>query len=529
MQSSPTYRARAWLAGGLQAGVVRLDDKLGGSVRRRTVILLACVLGLDSADKGAIGALAAELERTLHINNTQVGLLVTISSLVGAVATLPFGVLTDRTRRTRLLSISIVTWGLAQMASGLAPSFLILLATRVAVGGVTASAAPAVASLTGDLFPAAERGRIYGFILTGELVGAGFGILIAGESAGLLSWRAAFFILAVPSVALAWAIHRFLPEPARGGQSRLEPGAEEIASVEEVEARPLEFEPEVCEEGRSDALVLREVEKQGFRPRESIVLRRNPATLKLWEAVGYVLRIKTNVILIVSSSLGYFFFAGIQTFAVIFLRERYSLGQFSATAILVVVGVGAIGGVLIAGRLADGLISRKKINARLMVGASGYVLASILFVPAILSGSIILALPIYFLAGGALAGPNAPLSAARLDVIPSRMWGRAEGVRTLLQTVLQAVAPLLFGLVSQWPGSGHAGLASGINSAHARISAAASNGLEYTFLIMLVPLGISGVLLLGARRSYPVDVASAGESDRVAARLDGRNTVDFQE
>jgi len=38
---------------------------------------------------------------------------------------------------------------------------------------------PAVASPIGDLFAPAERGRIYAFILTGELVGAGFGIVMA--------------------------------------------------------------------------------------------------------------------------------------------------------------------------------------------------------------------------------------------------------------------------------------------------------------------------------------------------------------
>ncbi|MGH9307377.1 MAG: MFS transporter [Acidimicrobiales bacterium] len=497
--------------------MVRLDSHLGGAVRRRTVILLACILGLDSADKGAIGALAVELERSLHINNTEIGLLVTISSLVGAVATIPSGALTDRTSRTRLLTISILVWGAAQITSGLSISYLMLLLTRLFLGAVTATAAPAVASLTGDLFPAAERGRIYGFIITGELIGAGFGILVAGEFAGLLDWRAAFFILAVPSLALAWALHRFLPEPARGGQSRLEPGAQEIASAEMVAARPDAYEPEAAEEGRSDATVLKEVKEQGFKPKESIVLRRDPAAMNIAEAIRYVLRVKTNVVLIVSGSLGYFFFSGLQTFAILFLRDHYGLGQFSATAILVVVGLGAIVGVLVAGRLADGLIRQGKINARLVVGAAGYVVASILFIPAILSGSILIALPIYVVAGAALAAPNAPLSAARLDVIPSRMWGRAEGVRTLLQTVLQAFAPLLFGVVSQALGSGHAGFASSISSGHTHVSARGSPGLEYTLLIMLVPMAVAGFMLLRARSHYPVDVASAGESDRVAA------------
>lgn len=499
--------------------VDRLTEQVGGAARRRAVLLLASVLALDSADKGAIGALAVELERSLHIGNARLGLLVTVSSLVGAVATVPVGVLTDRTRRTRLLTLSILAWSVAQAMSGLSVSFLMLLLTRLFLGAVTATAGPAVASLTGDLFPAGERGRMYGFILTGELLGAGFGVVVAGEVAGLLGWRAAFFVLALPSLALAWAIWRLLPEPARGGQSRLEQGATEIRSVEQVEAEPERFDPEVCEDepDRDDAVVLAAVESAGYEASEELVLGRDAENMTIWEATRYVLKVRTNVVLIVSSSLGYFFFAGLQTFSIVYLRGRFGLSQSTATALLVLVGTGAIVGVLLSGRLADEMVRGGRIDARLLVGAVGYVAASVLFVPAILIGYVLLALPLFILAGAALAAPNPPLNAARLDVIPSRMWGRAEGIRTVLQTLLQAVAPLLFGLVSAFLGGGGPSLSTGVNGKSPAVSATEARGLEHTFLVMLVPLALSGIWLLRGRRHYPTDVASAGESDRRAA------------
>src|SRR5207247_1119227 len=93
--------------------------------------------------------------------------------------------------------------------------FRSLLVTRMLLGGVTAAAGPLVASLVGDYFAPAERGRIYGYILAGELAGAGFGFAVTGDVA-TLSWRAAFVVLALPAFVLAWFIFR-LPEPARGG------------------------------------------------------------------------------------------------------------------------------------------------------------------------------------------------------------------------------------------------------------------------------------------------------------------------
>src|SRR5205814_10400422 len=107
----------------------------------------------------------------------------------------------------------------AMIWSATGSSFGELLLARVFLGGVTAAAGPLVASLVGDYFPAYERGRIYGYILAGELAGAGVGFAVTGDIAAL-SWRAAFVILALPAFVLAWLVFR-LPEPARGGRDAL--------------------------------------------------------------------------------------------------------------------------------------------------------------------------------------------------------------------------------------------------------------------------------------------------------------------
>ena len=158
--------------GGLGRRLARL---LGGEERTRVILVLAAVLGLSGADAATVGASATELRAGLHINNTDIGLLVAVSSLVGAFATLPFGVLADRVTRTRVLGFTILLWGVAMLWSATASSFTELLWTRLFLGAVTASAGPIVASLVGDWFGSWERGRIYGVILAGEYIGAGFG------------------------------------------------------------------------------------------------------------------------------------------------------------------------------------------------------------------------------------------------------------------------------------------------------------------------------------------------------------------
>ena len=210
----------------------QLTDRLGGPARRRVIVLLGLVLALSAADASSVGAIAAQLQPALGIGTAELGLLVTVSSLVGALAAIPCGVLVDKTRRVNVLAVSIVLWGVAEAVSGFSTSFGMLLLTRLLLGAVTGTAVPAVASLTGDFFPAGERGRIYGYIVAGEVAGAGLGIGVSSLVSAAFGWRAAFVVLAVPSIALAWALWRKLPEPARGGQSRLEPGATGFVTAE---------------------------------------------------------------------------------------------------------------------------------------------------------------------------------------------------------------------------------------------------------------------------------------------------------
>jgi len=488
--------------------VGRLRAAVGGTVRLRVVIVLASVLGLDSADQATIGATAVQLERALHIDNTQIGLLVTVSTAVGAVATLPIGALTDRVNRTRLLAGAIVVWSTAMLLSGASGSFLMLLITRLALGAVIATANPVVASLTGDLFPAAERGRIYGFILTGELIGTGIGFLVSGDIAAIVSWRYAFWILAVPGFILALVIWRSLPEPARGGQSHLQPGAEEILTAKHLTQIPHAEKIKDTHTQEPDQ-VHREVQEQGIAPHKHLVLHEDPSARSLWWALRYVLSIRTNVVLIVSSSLGYFFYSGLEAFAVVFLRDRFSINQGVASTLLVVLGAGAIIGVLTTGRLGDTLLKRHHLTARPVIAGISFLLAAALFLPALLTTSLLIAAPLIFLAAAGLGGANPPLDAARLNLLHSQLWGRAESVRTVLRSGVVATAPLVFGYVSTQLGAHTQGLDHPTGTAGPR-----GIGLDHAFLIMLIPLVASALLLLTwARRTYPRDVATAAASE----------------
>ena len=200
-------------------------------------------------------------------------------------------------------------------------------------------------------------------------------------------------------------------------------------------------------------------------------------------AARYVLHVRTNVALIVSGACAYYFLAGVQTFGVEFVHAQYHVNQVLANGLMLVVGVGAAAGVLISGPLSDRLLAKGHLKARVQVGAYAAFITVALFDPGPGHPQLVHRVPYMVLAAAALSAQNPPIDAARLDIMPASLWGRAEGIRTFVRTGAQALAPLLFGAVSDLLSGSHP-----------------YSGLRWTFVIMLLPLGASVVFCSGPCR-----------------------------
>ncbi|MGH3246830.1 MAG: MFS transporter [Trebonia sp.] len=518
-EAGPPPAGAAWR--GLSRVRMAIVDAAGGPARARVALTLAAVLAVNGADTGTISSVTGNLERAFGVGNTQIGLLLTVVGLTGAAFTIPAGILTDRTRRARLLGGSIAIWAVATVVSGAATSYLWLLLARLALGVVTATTGPAVASLTGDYFPAAERARIYGLILAGDLAGSGLGYLVSGELSSVTTWRVAFWWLAVPSLVLAWVLWR-LPEPARGGSSPIPAGAAEVRGEAGVGAAAERNAGAHARRGgpesgrREQGPAEQALDGSDVSPREDLVLREDPTRRPLWWAVRYVLRVRTNVVIIIASALGYFFFAGLRSFAVIFATGHYGISKPTASFLILVIGVGALAGVYAGGRAADRMLRRGRLRIRVILPAVCLLVLPPVLALGIAVRSVALALPLLICGAFLLGAPNPALDAARLDIMPAQLWGRAEAVRTALRSTGEAAAPLLFGYVSQYVFGGPGSASS------SGAPAASPAGLEYTFLLFLGTLLIAGLLALAGLRTYPRDVATAAASTRGIGQAAGR-------
>lgn len=98
--------------------------------------------------------------------------------------------------------------------------------------------------------------------------------------------------------------------------------------------------------------------------------------------------------------LGYFFFSGLRSFALLFTTTHYGLSKPVVSALTLVVRLGALAGVYLGGRIADRLPDRGWINARVLVPAVALLALPLVFVPGVITPSVGLAVPLLTLGTG---------------------------------------------------------------------------------------------------------------------------------
>jgi predicted MFS family arabinose efflux permease len=455
----------------------KVFQAMRGGSPRVALALLAFMLALDYGDRTLIGAMGPTIKTAFHIGNTDLGLLATAVNIVAALTALPIGMLTDRVHRMRLLAIAVVLWTGATIIVGASVSFLMLFGSRLLLAAIAATSGPTVPSLIGDLVPAADRGRALGFVDSGQLAGIGAGFLLGAFVTSFLSFRWGFWLLSCSGAVLAIAFW-LQREPRRTGAAGPRGGA-----------------------GGESSVVEQAVDEGGIEPSREAIVRRDPLSLSMWDVARYVIRVRTNAIVLIARSIGDYFLAAVSTFAVVFASKQYGISPQLADLGILALGIGALAGVLVMGRVGDALLARGWANARLLLGALGYLLGPIFLAPALLIHTLAIALPLISIGAFFLAGTGPALDAVRVDVLVPRLRGRSEAVRGVLRTAAEAAAPVLFAVLA-------ANLAAG------------DAGLQLAFLATLPALALSGLVLLIGLRTYQPDVAAAlvsGES-----KTDGR-------
>lgn len=197
------------------------------------IALLTLAYALAILDRVSIALLIEPLERSLHLTDTEFGLLQGMAfSMVYSLLGLPLGMLCDRSRRVPVLVGGLTVWSLATICCSFASSFGELFAARMMVGVGEAALVPVATSLIADYFAPEVRPRAYGVFVLGSSIGTAAAMalsglfirwadaLIVGVPAlfgASMPWQIVFVLCGLPGIVLALIIVLSVREPARKG------------------------------------------------------------------------------------------------------------------------------------------------------------------------------------------------------------------------------------------------------------------------------------------------------------------------
>jgi len=196
-----------------------------------TLGVLCFVYVLNFLDRQLLAILAKPIQDTLHITDTQIGL---ISGLYFAFfycfIAIPVGWLADKTNRVAVLSLACAIWSAATVACGLARTYPQLVVARMTVGFGEAGGVPPSYAIITDSFPPGRRGTALGIYNLGPPIGAALGIAFGASIAAAFNWRYAFVVLGAVGIFAAAAVFLLIREPPRGGLDRTHRAAESGSS-----------------------------------------------------------------------------------------------------------------------------------------------------------------------------------------------------------------------------------------------------------------------------------------------------------
>jgi MFS transporter, ACS family, hexuronate transporter len=200
--------------------------------RLRWLVLSVFVLStaLNYLDRLLLAALAPTLKSEFHLSNTQYGGVISVFSIVYALAAPMAGWFIDRVGLNAGITVSMAVWSMAGMATGLTRSFGGLLAARTVLGIGEAAGIPCAGKANGMYLQPREFAFGTALNQVGITIGSIAAPLMVAAMAPVYGWRSVFVVcgaLGFVWIPVWWATARKLPAKpleataARGGVAKI--------------------------------------------------------------------------------------------------------------------------------------------------------------------------------------------------------------------------------------------------------------------------------------------------------------------
>ena len=196
------------------------------SRRGLTIIgVLLLVNIVNFIDRGLPGILVSSIRTELHLSDVQIGLLIGVAfAVMYSFAALVLAQASDRLGPRLVLVVSLSIWSLMTALSGFAQNFTHLVLARAGVSAGESGSTPAAHALIARVFVPERHALVIAIFSLGVPIGGMIGVAAGGVINDLLNWRAAFFVVGLPGLAIAilaqFVLPKVPPVPKAAGTGR---------------------------------------------------------------------------------------------------------------------------------------------------------------------------------------------------------------------------------------------------------------------------------------------------------------------
>lgn len=352
----------------------------------RLLAVLALINFVNFADRQVLNPLVPLLRQHFNVTDAQLGSLQTALLIVLALASIPCGFLADRVSQPKIIAFGVLFWSIASIASGLAPTFMLLLFARGFVGIGEAAYAPAAQTMISDSFSYENRAMAQAIFASGMLLGGAAGLALGGVMGAHHGWQYAFIVVGVVGIFPGLSAFK-LHEPPR-------------------------------------------------RPRSELT--------GIWQ----LLKVPAFLALIVAGTCITFSAVSLVTWGVDYAMsyKDFSLRE-AALSLSIIALLSLVLGALSGGYVAD-RVQRKYPYGRLIVIAAAFLVAAPFLLLAIQSDEKWVVLMGLFVSGYFMSWYHGPVTAVIHDLTPQRAHATAIGIYMFVTQLLGALGPQLIGRIS---------------------------------------------------------------------------------
>lgn len=165
------------------------------------VLLLALAIFIHALDRGNLATAAPLIKSELKLSNAALGVLLSAFFWVYVPGHVFSGWLVEKINPYRTLALGLAVWALATFLTGLASSFAMLLALRLALGLGESAGFPASSKLLARHVAPHRLGAANALVAAGLMFGNAAGTLLGGLLIARLGWRMLFLVFGAASVA----------------------------------------------------------------------------------------------------------------------------------------------------------------------------------------------------------------------------------------------------------------------------------------------------------------------------------------